>query len=190
MFAEAWARPLLVVHAVVACAAVASATHAALWLRRHLRDGSRLRATRRFGTITAALFALAFVGGLVIYPTYRTRVRAELLDDPIALTAMVDAEATARAARGEPLPPPEVRAARAEARVADAARAARWFDVKEYLALVGLLLALAVAVILRAWTPEAAPAIGGITLGLALATAACGWATGVIGLLTTAWRGV
>lgn len=185
IFAEHLATPLLVVHAVLAAAAVGAATHAVLWLRRSLRDGGRQRAVRRFGQLTLLLVALTFAVGLIIYPTYRTRVRAEFLDNAAAIAAT---RAAAQAARPAPAVAPGPDALDEE--VARAARIARWFDVKEYLALVALLASAALALILSAWRPEAAASIGGVTLGLAGLVAALLWATAIIGVVTASVRAV
>ncbi len=184
IFAEHLATPLLVAHAVLAAAAVGAATHAVLWLRRSLRDGSRQRAVRRFGRLTLALVALTFAAGMLIYPTYRTRVRAEFLDNPAAIAATRAAMQAARPGS------PTVDPAALDAEVATAARIARWFDVKEYLALVALLAAAALAIILAGWRAEAAPAIGGMTLGLAVLVASTLWLAAVIGVVTAGARAV
>ena len=184
IFAESLATPLLVVHTVLAAAAIGAATHAALWLRRHVRDGARVRAVRRFGVITASLMAATFAVGLVIYPTYRTRVRHEFLDNPAAIAATLTATRAARPT-SEPATPDEVTAA-----IERGARIARWFDVKEYLALIGLLAALALALILRAWNADAARALGSVVIGLALVVALCGWLTAIIGVVTASVRAV
>lgn len=191
MFAEAWARPLLILHAIVAVAAVGAATHAWLWLRRYVRTGARGRATRRFSTIAFGLTAATFVLGLIVYPTYRTRVRAEYLDDPVAITDAVRSELAARARAADLAEPDEATVlAQARARTDEAAAAVRWFDVKEFVALIGLLLAGGLALCLWAWEPAATPAIGRWVLRLALGSAACGWFAAVVGFLTAAWRAV
>lgn len=79
--AEPFARPLLVVHAVLAFATAGAVTHDLVFLRIALRRGGRFVAVHRLFTHLAVALALltGAVGGLV-YPTYRVRVRAEFLE--------------------------------------------------------------------------------------------------------------
>lgn len=190
VFAEGVATPLLVLHTVLAAAALGAATHAVLWLRRHVRDGARVRAVRRFGAITAALMAATFAVGLLLYPAYRTRVRHEFLDHPPAIAADVASRQAARAAVRGQASPDAAAAAAVDDAIAHGARTARWFDVKEYLGLIALLAALALALILRAWSAEAARALGGVVIALAVVVALCAWATAIIGVVTTSVRAV
>jgi hypothetical protein len=191
VFAESVATPLLVLHTVLAAAALGAATHAVLWLRRHVRDGAKVRAVRRFGAITAALVAATFAVGLLLYPAYRTRVRHEYLDHPAAIAADVASRQAARASvRGAVAVGPTVAPDAVDAAVARGARTARWFDVKEYLGLIALLAALALALILRAWSAEAARAVGGVVVALAVVVAVCAWLTAIIGVVTTSVRAV
>jgi len=82
------ARWLLVLHTALGVAAVAASTHLCVWLSKYLRgQHGRRRAVRRFAAIALVLQALAFVAGNLAYPTYKTHVRAEYLDDADAVRA-------------------------------------------------------------------------------------------------------
>src|SRR5689334_22870369 len=133
MLADTAARWLLVLHTAFGVAAVASATHLVLWLRRYMRgQAGRRAAVIRFAWLTLSLQLAAFACGNLMYPTYKVEVRSAYLENASAIAA--DQAARAReldrvAARegGEPI----ARTATAEM-VRRAARAARWFDVKEH----------------------------------------------------------
>jgi len=193
------ARWMLVLHTGLAVAAVAASTHLCVWLRAYLRGASgRRRAVRRFALIAVALHAAAFLAGNVMYPTYKTRVRAEYLDSSDALTAdyaaRLRANATRRAASiGAPPPVIDDRAiAREIAGIpADANQAARWFDSKEHWVALGLALAIAVFAILRVWDPERDGRLFAPIVRLA-ALGACGtlWYAAIIGVLTASWRAI
>lgn len=82
LFAEALARPLLVVHAVLAAATAGAVTHDLVFLRLALRRGGRFVQVHRLFTHLSLLLAGAtMLVGSVVYPTYRIRVRAEVLEE-------------------------------------------------------------------------------------------------------------
>src|SRR5262249_37234102 len=152
-------RWLLVLHAVFGVAAVAATTHWIVWMWPFRRGAyGRLRGARRFGVIAMALYGLAMSAGLLLYPTYKTRVKLEYLTSPEAVGA--DAAARAQAEdrlrrRWEAQPPATIAPASDEAAVARAARVARWFDVKEHWVALGVVLGLATLATLLAWDPRA-----------------------------------
>ena len=193
------ARWLLVLHTALGVAAVGASTHLCLWLRKYLRGArNKRRAVRRFAVIALSLHASAFLVGNVAYPTYKTRVRAEYLDSPDALEADAIArvrQAAAMRARSLGRPAPTMTDAEAAREVtgvtAGAERIARWFDSKEHWVAVGLVLALAVAAMVRAWDPERDGDAPAPFLMLA-ALGACGtvWYAAVVGVLTASWRAI
>ena len=197
MLSAAVARWLLVAHAVLAVALVGAATHWLLWLVK-LRRGQpgRMRSVRRFGVIAMTLYVATMAVGLVVYPTYKARVKLEFLTRPAAVAADVRTrlvEGEALAARVEGRPAREVTDVALEARAREASRRAvriaRWFDVKEHWVALGLALGLAALVAIRAWRPrEDGPGPGGFALGAVAGTAAIVWLAAVIGLVTTATR--
>ena len=197
MLSAAVARWLLILHAVLAVALVGAATHWLVWLVR-LRRGQpgRIRSVRRFPVIAMVLYGATMAVGLVVYPTYKARVKLEFLMQ----SAATSADARARVLASEDL------AARVEGRPAREAsegtliaiereasrrsvRIARWFDVKEHWAAVGLVLGVAALAVLAAWDPrrdERGPA--GFALAAVGGTAAITWLVAIIGLITTATR--
>lgn len=81
LFLEGLARPLLVVHAVLAAATAGAATHDLVFLRLALRRGGRyIHVHRLFTHLTLLLAGATMLVGSLVYPTYRIRVRAEFLD--------------------------------------------------------------------------------------------------------------
>lgn len=81
IFLESIARPLLVVHALVAFAALGATTHllvlsVGLWRgKAHFARLARVHAQ-----VIGATFAACFVLGLLVYPAYRYYVRGLYLD--------------------------------------------------------------------------------------------------------------
>lgn len=208
VFAEDYARWLLVAHAVLGVALVASTTHLVVWLRR-FPSGKfhRIFAVRRFARISLGLYLINFLVGNLLYPTYKVDVRVGYLEDGSAVTRewqerreadRVTVEryrqtrelypGTPSAELPDPAPavdePPPV--ARTTAKVA------RWFDVKEHWVALGLLLSLAAAGILHAWNPVKNPsrAVGGMTFGLAFGAAAACWIGAIVGLVVSSFRAV
>lgn len=183
MLADSAARWLLVLHAILGAAAVGMATHVVLWVRKG-------RVSARSAWLVVALIAAGIAVGLVMYPTYKVEVRAAYLENPGAVTAAAvahDRELEHVAAREHELPP---EAANTMVLVHEAAQAARWFDVKENWAALGLLAAVALAGILSLWTPEEARVVRPVVLGLAGIVCATTWLAAIIGVLTAAWRAV
>lgn len=125
----------------------------------------RYKGARTFAAICAALYVAAFALGNVIYPVYKVNVRVGYLD---SATASPDLPTTARIAR--------------------------WFDVKEHVAALGLPVALALLAILLVWRPrradDDAAAIHGMVLGLAITVTLCAWIPAILGALTTSFRGI
>ncbi len=191
------ARWLLVLHGIVAAAAVAATTHWCVWLWPFVRGRfTRVHATRRFGIIAMSLYLAATLGGMLIYPTYKGRVKLEfltssrmVLDD--AAARMEAAEEVRARAAGEPpreLDPSAVLRATRHA-PEQAEKIARWFDVKEHWVALGLLLGLGAMVALLAWDPkrDGRGPLPFVVLG-AFSTCTVTWLAAVIGLLTAATR--
>ena len=81
IFLEAWARPLLVLHACVALAAAGATTHLAIVGVRLARGELQLaRLTRIYAQVIGATYVVAFALGLLMYPHYRYVVRGLYLD--------------------------------------------------------------------------------------------------------------
>jgi hypothetical protein len=194
------ARWMLVLHTAASVATVGALTHLVIWMWRYrVGDTRRHKAVKKFALISLALFATNFVVGNLIYPTYRTRVRAEYLDAPdqVVDDATRRGESHARALEREGVTEPPISEARrertAKRHAEDALRAARWFDVKEHWVAIGLALTAAVTLILFAWRPRDEPGSGVIApyvLLLACAAAATTWIGAVIGVMTAAWRAI
>lgn len=199
VFAEASARLILVLHTIASVACVGAATHLVLWLRPYRRGSfPRARAVRRFAWLSVALYAAAFIGGNLIYPTYKVRVRAQYLEDPSAVTrdAARQKEAARRVERlfGAPQPmapeepalaPPTEKPAQTTAKIA------RWFDTKEHWVALGFALALAVAFMLAAWKPtQETKALGPVVFWLAFSSAASAWFAAIVGVVVSSFRAV
>lgn len=192
MLTESAARWLLVLHTALGVAAVGAATHLVLWLRRYLRgDFARHRAVRRFAWLVLVLHAAAFVAGSLMYPTYKVEVRAAYLENPTAVASDYAArqrEVEHLAAR-ERVQPPEASPSREL--VQRAAKAARWFDVKEHWVSLGLFVSAALVLVLGLWDPRRdGGALVPVVLGLAGVAAGTLWLAAVIGVLTASWRAV
>jgi hypothetical protein len=205
IFLEEETTWLLVVHAVLGGALVAASTHWLVWVWGYRRGRfARHRGARRFAVITSCLFVATFLVGNLLYPAYKVRVRAEFLDNPVAIArdqetravarvavdrfarvGGADAEAEAEAEADRELPTAE------PPRAQSTAKLARWFDVKEHWAALGLALALAATALLLIWDPERhGDALGLPVWALVLATAGSTWFGAVVGLLVTAQRAV
>jgi hypothetical protein len=197
VISAAVARWLLLLHAVLAVALVGAATHWLVWLVRLVRgQPGRIRSVRRFALIAMALYGATMAIGLVMYPTYKARVKLEFLTQ----SAVTAADARARLEASEDL------AARIEGRPARDAgagalttleraagrrnvRIARWFDVKEHWAAVGLVLGLAALATLAVWDPRRdGRGPRGFVLAAVGGTAAIAWLAALVGLMTTATR--
>jgi hypothetical protein len=209
LFLEEHARWLLVTHTVVAVALVASSTHLVVWMRGYLRGSyARHRSVRKFSYITLSLFAAAFLLGNIVYPTYKVRVRMEYLESGTAIERAVNDRAEQRADTRERYE--RARALREGASVDEAtsieieserpdsidaahgaAKIARWFDVKEHWAALGLILSAACALVVTFWDPrKEGRQIAIMVFGLALGASATTWLAAIVGLLTTSYRAV
>lgn len=192
MLTESAARWMLVLHTAVGVAAVGSATHLVIWLRRYVRGQfGRRRSVIRFAWIVLALQLGAFVAGNVMYPTYKVEVRAAYLENASAITA----EQASRARELERVAQREgTEVARPSATteiVRRAAAAARWFDIKEHWISLGIIVSIALLVILSLWDPKRdGTVIGPIVTALAVIAAGTIWLGAVIGVLTASWRAV
>lgn len=192
MLTESAARWILVLHTLLGVAAVGAATHLVVWLRKYLRGQSgRRRAVLRFAWLVLALQVGAFVAGIVMYPTYKVEVRVAYLENAPAITAAEQAKrreiAKLAAREGAEAPEPT---ATVEI-VRRAAKAARWFDVKEHWIALGILVSGALLVILSRWDPRReGGVIAPIVMSLAVIAAGTVWLGAVIGVLTASWRAV
>ena len=192
MLTDSAARWLLVLHTVLGVAAVGAATHLVIWMRRYVRGQYGLRkAVRKFAVIALVLHALAFLAGNIIYPTYKVEVRAAYLENPAVLLdehARSQRELERIAAReGQVAPPAES----STVRVRHAAKAARWFDVKEHWIALGLIASCGLVLVLAFWDPRRDNrAYGPVVVGLAWVIAGTVWLGAIIGVLTSAWRAV
>lgn len=192
MLSESAARWLLVLHTALGVAAVGAATHLVLWMRRYLRgEYGRRRAVRRFAGLSLGLHAAAFLAGNAMYPTYKVEIRSAYLENAGAISAERAARQheLERIAARESAPAPEL--APSTELVSRAARAARWFDVKEHWVALGLFASLGLVLLLALWDPRTgAPAIAPAALGLAIVIAGTVWCGAIIGVLTASWRAV
>lgn len=186
------ARWMLVLHTALGVAAVGAATHLVIWLRRYVRGNyGKRRAVQRFAVYALILHAGAFVAGNVMYPTYKVEVRTAYLENAGAIVA----DQTARTheldkiAEREGTQAPEPTATTEI--IKRAAKAARWFDVKEHWVALGLLASLALVLVLRFWDPQRdGPGLASIVIGLALVIAGTVWLGAIVGVLTSAFRAV
>jgi len=178
------ARWLLVLHTALGVATVGAATHLLVWLWRE-----KARALR-FAWLVVALMAGAFFAGNAMYPTYKVEVRAAYLESPGAVTAAEAAHQhdIERVAAREGARPSEPTATMTVVR--RAARAARWFDVKETWVALGLLCAVALACLLAITEAADAPAIRPVILGLAAIVAGSTWLAAVVGVVVASYRAV
>jgi hypothetical protein len=207
---EQHARLLLVLHALCALAVVALSTHLVVWMHRFfVRGKGSRRSVVRFALLSTSFFGLAMLLGLAIYPTYKVRVRTQYLENPSAIRRSLELDNQVRqTARERDLESlryrtGEVGRAETQARDDDALarhiesslsanrKAARWFDVKEHWAALGLLLSAATLLILL--TVRRAADVEGLlsTLFLlAIGAMSTAWFAAVVGILTAARRSV
>jgi hypothetical protein len=190
---ETAARWVLLLHTALGVAAVGAVTHLVIWLRRYLKgDFARHRAVRRFAWIALVLHALAFLAGNVMYPTYKVRVRAAYLENAGAVLeqrATIQREVDKLAAR-EKTDSFELQASSEE--IKGAAKAARWFDVKEHWVALGLIASLGLVLILSLWDPRTGElkALAPIALALSIVIAGTVWLAAIIGVIVASWRAV
>lgn len=83
---ESIVKPLLFLHLLGAITALASAVHMALRMRR-ARQGQpgHYRTVRLHATVLLGAYSTALALGMLIYPTFRVRVRHEFLDTQVPL---------------------------------------------------------------------------------------------------------
>jgi hypothetical protein len=79
-FLEAWARPLLLLHAAAAIVLIGATTHHALITIGTLRGRARPELARIYAATSAVAYAVTFALGALVYPTYRYHVRGLYLD--------------------------------------------------------------------------------------------------------------
>jgi len=192
VLSESAARWVLLLHTALGVAAVGAVTHLVLWMRGYLRGRfERHQAVRKFAWLALALHAGAFLAGNFMYPTYKVEVRAAYLENAGAV-------ASERAAHDRELAKIAAREGQTAYRgdattgiVQRAARAARWFDVKEHWVALGMFASAALVLILMFWDPRRdGPALAPVVLGLAVVIAGTVWLAAIIGVLTAAWRAV
>lgn len=197
MLSAVVARWLLILHAVLAVALVGAATHWLVWLVRLVRgQPGRIRSVRRFAIIAMVLYAATMIVGLVVYPTYKARVKLEFLAWPAMTSAdararLTAAEELAARVEGRPVREPGPTALTELEREASerSMKIARWFDVKEHWVAVGAVLGLAALAVLAVWEPRRdGRGPGGFALAAVGGTAAIAWLAAIIGLVTTATR--
>lgn len=192
MLTESAARWVLVLHTVLGVVAVGAATHLVIWMRGYLRGNyGRHRSVRKFASIALAFHALAFVAGNLMYPTYKVEVRSAYLENASAIIetrAVHEREVDKIAAREKS--PSVVQPVTTEL-VRRAAKAARWFDIKEHWIAIGLFASLGLVLILRFWDPRKdGAAFAPVVLGLAVVIAGTVWLGAIIGVLTASFRAV
>lgn len=202
LFAEQYARLLLVAHAILGAAVVAASTHLVVWMRGYPRGSfQRIRAVRRFAVISAGLFTLTLLGGNLIYPVYKVHVRTGYLERPDVVASdyqsRIETQAQTRARYAAGSAPEIGDRAAIEDRVAiaglprQAARIARWFDVKEHWVALGAALSIGCALALRTWNPRRhGPAIASLIFLMALGAAATAWLGAIVGIVVSSYRAV
>lgn len=181
------ARALLVLHTAIGVSAVASGTHLVIWLRRYVRGAQNRHAVLKFAWWFFALQLGAFTLGVTMYPTYKVEIRTAYLENQPAFAAEQAVRDHSVGALEKPDPRDEPATADLVKR---AAKAARWFDVKEHWIALGLLLSAATLLVLSLWRPEDGPAISPIVLTMATIAVGTTWFGAIIGVLTAAWRAV
>lgn len=81
VFLESAAKPLIVLHALLAAALLGSVTHAAVEVVGYLRGSPRRPALERLHTrLSLWLYGALVLVGALVYPAYRVRVRHEVFD--------------------------------------------------------------------------------------------------------------
>jgi hypothetical protein len=191
VLADSAARWLLLLHTAIGVAAVGAATHLVVWLRRYARGQvGRRRAVIRFAWLALALQLAAFACGVVMYPTYKVEVRSAYLENAaaIATTQAAHAKEMDRIAAREGQPAIEPTAT--VEIVQGAARAARWFDVKEHWVALGIFVNAALVLVLMLWDPREGRAIAPAVVGLAGIACATLWLAAIIGVVIASWRAV
>lgn len=192
MLTESAARWMLVLHTALGVAAVGAATHLVIWMRRMVRGQFGLhKAVRKFAIISLVLHALAFLAGNVMYPTYKVEVRAAYLENANAIVEQAASHQRAVDAIAAREKTSTVEQSATSEMVTRAAKAARWFDVKEHWIALGLIASLGLSLILAFWNPRHdTPALSPIALGLSIVIAGTVWLGAIIGVLTASYRAI
>ena len=180
MIFEHWARALLVLHTVLAGVLLGASTHQLVWSRHYLRGRfARAEVERRTAQWTGVCFALSFVVGAALYPTYKVRVRVEYLDAP---TAIAEESALRQThAQGKPSATPTS---------SDLTWVGRLFDVKEHAVALGAAAALLLALLARFSHPKDHAAATTLYLGLSLFVCASAWSGALVGIVVASYRAV
>jgi hypothetical protein len=184
LFLESFARPLLIVHAIFAAVLVGSTTHHLLWSRHYLRGRFHTyNGERTFAWVQASAFLATFLVGNLLYPTYKVRVRAEYLDNPMAVAAesklrLEQRQATrvavdAPVAHGPLLSP-----------------IARLFDIKENWVALGCAASVVLLVLSRRAHPKEHPRVLWLYLGLSAVACGTAWFGAIVGLVIASYRAV
>jgi hypothetical protein len=184
IFLESLARPLLLAHAIAAAILVGATTHHLLWCRHYLfgRYG-QAKAEKRFAAICAVAFLATFIGGNLLYPTYKVRVRAEYFDNPPAIAEEMRLRAEQHKVVGvAPTPAPMV--------MASLSPIARLFDIKEHWVALGCMASVVLWVLSRKAHPREERRVLWLYLGLSMVQCGTAWFGAVVGLLTASYRAV
>jgi hypothetical protein len=186
LFLESFARPLQVVHLVAAATLVASSTHHLVWSARYLWGNFKRRGGERTLAVVACVaYVVTFGLGLLLYPTYKVRVRLEYFDDNVAVTSDAAARAEAAAVRVERASGVSVPR---RAPIVSLAWVGRLFDIKEHLAAIGLALMLALCVISRRVNLLEHREIVPGFVGISAVVCALVWFSAVIGVWVATYR--
>ena len=186
LFLESLARPLLLGHAIAAAVLVGATTHHLLWCRHYLwgRYG-QVKAERRFAAICAIAFVATFIGGNLLYPTYKVRVRAEYFDNPAAITEEVKLRAAQHALVGV-APTPALNTTV----VASLSPIAHLFDIKEHWVALGCAASLALWILSRKLHPKDEPRVLALYIGLSAVQCGTAWFGAIVGVVTASYRSV
>jgi hypothetical protein len=174
---------LVVVHGVAAAVLAGAATHLARATLGRLRGRPAWPRESLLAAVTGLTYVLVFGLGLMLYPTYRVRVRAEYLDAPRMVAAEAGTRARLRAeATKRPVPvlgpPPRL------------GHVARLFDIKEHWTALGLPVALGLLLLRRRAGADATRPLLRLYAGAATAVTAVAWLAAVIGLYTASQRAI
>ena len=184
LFLEGVIRPLLVVHTVSAAVLVASTTHHVIWCRGYLRqEYGRDQGEKRFALIAATAFAITFLLGNLLYPTYKVRVRAEYFDNPAAVAEeqkLRDSQRHGPAAQSDAL----------TSMGGGLGPVARLFDIKEHWVALGCAASLLLLFLSRRAHPKDHPRVLPLYLGLAVIACSTAWIGAIVGILTASYRAV
>jgi hypothetical protein len=192
VLSDSAARWLLVLHTALGVAAVGAATHLVIWLRGYLKGNyGRHRAVKRFAVISLVLHFIAFAAGNLMYPTYKVEVRAAYLENANAIIERAEVHQQELDKITDREKAPRVEQPATSEMVRRAAKAARWFDVKEHWIALGLIASLGLVLMLMLWDPRRdGGALSPIVLGLAVVIAGTVWLGAIVGVLTASYRAV